>query len=444
MPGWEMKIITAEAQRLLALAAEDADLRADLRALAEEILSATEAPPPPQNATTARPLGEIAPEVFRSGDEPAQVVEGDESSAPNIQSATQALAPHTREPLRELTLGRSRPSPAEIQHPPGATTGPAVTDLSEIKARCQLKAEAARRVATRLRGIREGAAPQAEIAPEDPEIIAWADRLEDRFYWMNSPGASESSDVSLLEDVGGCFETVAEGIALVMDDGIGQRGRLEQSLPILAQAQSALRAAIQGIHGPDDPDQLQCFEWLKATAARHHVYIKRFMRADDQADPTRWPDLLDRIEGLHARSQRPQKRPRQQGSHATGAAITHEPTAEVKEARRLLGGRSIALIGGICRRESQEALETALGLKELIWIETREHQSIATFEPAIARPDLALVLLAIRWSSHAFGDVKQFCERYGKPLVRLPGGYSPNQVAAQILAQCSGQLGGES
>ena len=64
------------------------------------------------------------------------------------------------------------------------------------------------------------------------------------------------------------------------------------------------------------------------------------------------------------------------------------------------------------------------------------------FEAAIARPDVALVLLAIRWSSHAFGDVKQFCDRHGKPLVRLPGGYSPNQVAAQILAQCSEQLGG--
>ena len=45
MAGWEMKIITAEARRLLALAAEDADLRAELRALAEEILAATEDPP---------------------------------------------------------------------------------------------------------------------------------------------------------------------------------------------------------------------------------------------------------------------------------------------------------------------------------------------------------------------------------------------------------------
>jgi hypothetical protein len=86
-------------------------------------------------------------------------------------------------------------------------------------------------------------------------------------------------------------------------------------------------------------------------------------------------------------------------------------------------------------------LRTALGLKELFWIETREHESIDTFEPYIARPEVALVLLAIRWSSHSFGEVKRFCDRHGKPLVRLPAGYNPNQVALQILSQCSEQLG---
>ena len=120
----------------------------------------------------------------------------------------------------------------------------------------------------------------------------------------------------------------------------------------------------------------------------------------------------------------------------------HEPTAEVMEARRLLGGRSAVLIGGSCRRESQKVLREALGLKDLIWIETRVHQSVGSFEPAVARPDVAVVFLAIRWSSHSFGDVRQFCERHGKPLVRLPGGYNPNQVAAQVVAQCSGQLRG--
>ena len=65
------------------------------------------------------------------------------------------------------------------------------------------------------------------------------------------------------------------------------------------------------------------------------------------------------------------------------------------------------------------------------------------FESHIARPDVALVILAIRWSSHGFGDVTAYCEKYGKPLVRLPAGYNPSQVAAQVLAQCSGRLVGK-
>ena len=98
------------------------------------------------------------------------------------------------------------------------------------------------------------------------------------------------------------------------------------------------------------------------------------------------------------------------------------------------------LIGGSRRREAQESLKKALELNDLVWIETKEHQAVDAFTPLIARGDVALVLLAIRWSSHAFGDVKQICDRHGKLLVRLPGGYNPNQVAAQILSQSSAQL----
>jgi hypothetical protein len=117
-----------------------------------------------------------------------------------------------------------------------------------------------------------------------------------------------------------------------------------------------------------------------------------------------------------------------------------DPTAEVVEAARLLKGKAVVLIGGECRPEARRSLEEALGLGRLIWISTREHESIDSFGPHVARPEVALVLLAIRWSSHSFGGVKRFCDRHGKPLVRLPGGYGVNQVAAQILSQCGDRL----
>jgi hypothetical protein len=128
-------------------------------------------------------------------------------------------------------------------------------------------------------------------------------------------------------------------------------------------------------------------------------------------------------------------------SYPPGATnAVHRTTPEVEEAARLLKGRSLVLIGGDRRPGTEQALQEAFGLRELVWVETKEHQSVDSFEPSVARPDVAVVLLAIRWASHSYGEVKEFCDQHGKPLVRLPGGYSPNQVAAQIMSQCSERL----
>jgi hypothetical protein len=117
------------------------------------------------------------------------------------------------------------------------------------------------------------------------------------------------------------------------------------------------------------------------------------------------------------------------------------PTADVSRARELLRGRSLMLIGGERRPPAAEALQDSLGLREVVWVETREHQTHAVFEPYVARDDVAVVVLAIRWSSHGFGEVKEFCDKYGKPLVRLPAGYSPNQVAHHLVRQVGDRLG---
>ena len=83
----------------------------------------------------------------------------------------------------------------------------------------------------------------------------------------------------------------------------------------------------------------------------------------------------------------------------------------------------------------------AFGLKELVWVETREHESInivrAVRRPHGGRPGAAgdpVVKPLLRGGEGILRPLWQ-------AMVRLPGGYNPNQVAAQILAQCSGQLG---
>jgi hypothetical protein len=390
-----------------------------------------------------------------------------------------------------------------------------------IEARCRLKAEGARWAATRRRRLAERADYQTEIVPQDRDVIARAKELPDCFLWMNHPSGPLPEDLSLLEDVAGCFETLANAVALLRGttaEGEDNPDAFERALDLAAEAQSALRAAVNRIDGPPDKDQTQVFAWLKATAQDRQLFIRRFMRSDDAANPAEWAYLDARIDALGAELEEVRKRARHRKKllgklrylvrsvaageedrwPALAAAVDElvqagvppsnrelrelllqvledipdlpdpprgfglalreldrylesrppdadetvppEPTAEVREVARLLGGKSVVLIGGGRRPNALEALKAAFGLKDLFWITTREHQSLEGFEPYVARPDVAVVLLAIRWSSHSFGDVKQFCDRHGKPLVRLPGGYNPNQVARQVLEQCSGRL----
>lgn len=125
---------------------------------------------------------------------------------------------------------------------------------------------------------------------------------------------------------------------------------------------------------------------------------------------------------------------------AAAPTTSREPTAEVQKVAGFLRGRSVVLIGGDRRRDAEQALRDAFGLQELYWIETREHGPLAMMEHYVARPDVVLVLLAVRWSSHSYGDVQAFCNTHEKVLVRLPAGYNPNRVADEVLRQASDRL----
>ena len=428
------------------------------------------------------------------------------------------------ERLPELTFGRTPISvervPATVQN---HSTTRAEADLSHIEACCRLKAEGARWAASRHRRILKGANFAIDIAPGDRALIARARELSDCLLWMCQPHAPAPSDFGLYEVVAGCFEAVADVVVLlrqIQDDPAFPHGEFEMLLNLLAEAQSSLRVAIATSHGPADTDQLRVFNWLKETASRKRIFIERYMRIDDPADPSQWGNLYVRIGAVGSVIQETKRRDEHRRklleklrqklllpTHDPAAAVeewqdvvstveemvnaglqpssrelrdllipvidrlpdlveiprgfqlvlreidrflatnpapdaTMVPTTtmEVRQVARLMKGRSMVLIGGDRRPASEQALRDAFNLLDVIWIETREHESIGGFEASIARSDVAIVVLAIRWSSHSFGDVRAFCDRHGKPLVRLPGGYNPNQVAAQILSQCSGRL----
>ena len=74
--------------------------------------------------------------------------------------------------------------------------------------------------------------------------------------------------------------------------------------------------------------------------------------------------------------------------------------------RDMLRGTTVVFIGGDPRPAAQASLEQAFELAELVWLPSEEHQSIELFRPHVARSAVALVMLAIRWSSHSFGEPK--------------------------------------
>jgi|GEM_PF-6064642 len=116
-----------------------------------------------------------------------------------------------------------------------------------------------------------------------------------------------------------------------------------------------------------------------------------------------------------------------------------EPGAEILEVRELLQGRDVVFIGGLHREHHERKLVEAFDIHELIWIEAHD-QSYLTFEPSIRNERVALVILAIRWSRHGFMGAKDLCDKWDKPMVNLPGGYNPRQIAHQILEQSRDRL----
>ena len=434
---------------------------------------------------------------------------------PSAGEQAEKSSPLSPPQLPPLQIGSQAKEHEPISH---VVSRASSVELPLIETRCRLKAEGARLVMARQRRIQEGASDGTEIKWRVREIIGQARQLQ-CFLWMNSPGYSPPVNLTLTENVAGCFEASADAVHLVrqiLENLEKERGSLEEALAMVAEAQSALRVAIEQVDGRRDTDQLELFGWVHYTAAEHDIYIHRHMRIDDPADPNSWPGICDRIAALDERRQQAKRRLRRinrvdyhvqrilsdggtahdwmriidtteemladgtfpsnrnlrkvllpvidqipeecelpTGFHSVLREIdrflasrpddssirtAEVPTAEVQRAADLLQGKSIAVIGGTPRPHAEAAIMKAFWLRELIWIETNEHDSYHSFAPVVARSDVALVLLAIRWSSHSFGDVKIYCDRYGKPLVRLPGGYSPNQVAHQIISQVGNEL----
>jgi len=480
-------------QRLAMLASQNEPLRDVLRQIGEEIVQLTIAPRP------ATPELAVQPSVA--------------VPAAEVQTLVAETAVEHSALNSERLLALACAPKVELPRVPRVTTD--IPDLEKIEADCRLKAEAARWALARQRLLTNGAQYRTDIVPNDREIIAKAKDVG-CFLWMIAPGAPIPHDLRYWDDVAGCFDAASLAVVVlrkVLADDKTFHGFTQPALDLAAEAQSALRMAVQMVSDEPDSDQQTMYWWLRDFAAAERMYIPHFMKIDDPADPTEWRSLLERMRRLDSQIEDVRKREknrkellRKGGYHAgtiregtgtdrdwskvidvvdalvldgvppsnvglremiapivhdvpeitlppsfervlveidrylttqasTTPASTRELSNEVEEVARLYEGKTMVMVGGDARPKAHEALRSAFRLKKLIWLTSRDGQSHQDFVPYIARPDVVAVLLAIRWVSHTYGELRKVCGRNGKEFFRLPGGYGPNQVAHQILKQ---------
>ena len=107
---------------------------------------------------------------------------------------------------------------------------------------------------------------------------------------------------------------------------------------------------------------------------------------------------------------------------------------------KALTGKTLVILGGICKPHAKAALIRDLNLKDVDWIESTEYDNGQQAASRLRDPNIVAVIFALRWAGHAHGSIRDAAWSLGIPAVSLPGGYSPRQILHQLSAQVSGSL----
>ena len=100
----------------------------------------------------------------------------------------------------------------------------------------------------------------------DREMLEWMKRMMDCYYWAASAKDAPTDDVTLLDELGGCLETMAAALSLVTEPtrwASHQSESRREGASFDRGAPSALRAAFPCPGVTAEPEQLEVFEWIK-------------------------------------------------------------------------------------------------------------------------------------------------------------------------------------
>ncbi|MFN7022452.1 MAG: hypothetical protein ACK4WH_14140, partial [Phycisphaerales bacterium] len=428
-------------------------------------------------------------------------------------------------------IGKARLAAADALAPDESTFGqPATTpaagqiDLALIARRCRLKARACDLVVQRLDMDPAGAA-FAEAETRVRAVLKEAKALPWCFLWATFPD-KPLPPADVVATAARVYENLALAAEVMIEiDAHPESAHLaREGLAALAEAQSALRAILARTWlTRDDQDQFEAYLWLRDRTQRDRVFLDRFLRLDDPADPDLHADLAAHLAALRDRAAESARTAKDMTAalnklryharkfalepaagerdaldlrraaealrvvgvspadertlEALGNALPHladrpdmgeflaASAAAAREAalrrereaadsaprayspavarvRAALRGSTVVVIGGKDISHQRERLAEAFGLAEVVWAEQNEHATSAPFEAPIARPQTRLVLALVKLAGHQhIDDARRWCRQYGKPLVMIPAGFNPEQVAAAVLEQASGPLG---
>ena len=499
----DTRALTDALQAILAIlhqqARTDAILRAHLTTLGQAL-----------SAIAVASVAEAVPANARADDPEPFTIRADDQLTVALAPALAAPAspPATPDDIERLRRALQGHRDTALDEPP-PRSAPAGDELPDEGTFLDALSSCCAAQAARIRQVQEQ--PGAPLAATDVPCDDW---MEPLFLKANIP----PTDWALLTGAYEAVATVVETLADVLDERALAPYRTD-GFVLLAEAQSALRAAALRLRPRPDPSQEVLFQWLRRRAQAEGLYIKRYMRSDDVADPADWParlarigawredvediiyrrrherklvgklryqvrqvrrggadewpralqtiaallehgtppssrllrDLLlphhaallaerDRSRSIALMLRAGERHPAPPSSDQRADVSVPREEPQISQVADLLRNTTVVLIGGDERPRIAQIIEDAFDLRELVWCDTRPHQSHLLLEPAIARADVSVVLLAIRWASHGLGAVRTFCEHYQKPFVRLPGGYSVTQLAHQIMQQASERL----
>ena len=228
------------------------------------------------------------------------------STAPAAVSAASHREPELEPAVAAALINQGRITRSQsvvINALPPAPVRKVPVDLAVLAQRLRTKAKACRLCADR----RALGPPTGAINPEHrarfDKLIIEAKSVPNCYLWMlhwqvDLPGEGA------LRLMAESFDNLAAVIEAARDISAESRfevTELRALLELLSECQSALRVLVmEKTSVPEDSDQLIAFGWLRDATDASGVYVERYMRLNDPADPEMWAERAQRVQQLNA------------------------------------------------------------------------------------------------------------------------------------------------